>query len=108
MMPDPIQGVNATGALGVESTGQTGTTQAAVRTTPSPTDTVIDSADVSRVEALLATITSAANTVPPVDQTRVAELQQAINSGRYQSNPQQIAKMLMEIEQLLASKGKIG
>jgi negative regulator of flagellin synthesis FlgM len=106
-MPDPIQGVNATDALGVASTGQTGTTQAAAHTTPSPANTV-DSADVSRVEALLATITSAANTVPPVNQTRVAELQQAINSGTYQSNPQQIAKMIMEIEQLLASKGKIG
>jgi flagellar biosynthesis anti-sigma factor FlgM len=107
-MPDPIQGVNATDALGVASTGQTGSTQASVSTAPSPADTVIDSADVSRVEALLATITSAANTVPPVNQTRVAELQQAINSGTYQANPQQIAKMIMEIEQLLASKGKIG
>jgi negative regulator of flagellin synthesis FlgM len=107
-MPDPIQGVNATDALGVASTGQTGTTQAAASTTPSPASTQSDSADVARVEALLATITSAANTVPPVDQTRVAELQQAINSGTFQANPQQIAKVIMEIEQLLASKGKIG
>ena len=53
----------------------------------------------------LATITRAANAVPPIDQTRVAELQQAINSGTYQANPQQIAKMLMEIEALLASRG---
>ena len=107
-MPDPIQGVNATDALGVASAGQTGTPQAAAPTTPSPSDTVIDSADVSRVEALLATITSAANTVPPVNQTRVAELQHAINSGTFQANPEYIAKMIMEIEQLLASKGKIG
>jgi len=107
-MPDPIQGVNATDALGVTSTGQTGSTQAAVPTTPSPADTAIDSADVSRVEALLATITQAAHTVPPVDPTRVAELQQAINSGTFQANPQQIAKMIMQIEQLLASKGKTG
>jgi negative regulator of flagellin synthesis FlgM len=107
-MPDPIQGVNATDALGVASTGQTGTTQAAAPTTPSPASTQSDSADVARVEALLATITSAANTVPPVDQTRVAELQQAINSGTFQANPQQVAKVIIEIEQLLASKGKIG
>jgi flagellar biosynthesis anti-sigma factor FlgM len=107
-MPDPIQGVNATGALGVASTGQTETSQAAVRTTPSPAETVIDSADVSRVEALLATITAAAHTVPPVDPARIAEIQQAINSGTFQANPQEIAKMLMEIEQLLASKEKIG
>jgi flagellar biosynthesis anti-sigma factor FlgM len=104
-MPDPIQGVNATDPLGVVSNGQTGSTQAAVRTTPPP---AIDSADVSRVEALLATITVAANTVPPVDPTRVAELQQAINSSTFQADPQQIAKMMMEIEELLASKGKTG
>ena len=108
MMPDPIQGVNATGAIGVASTEQTGTTQAGVRTAPSPAGTVIDSADVSRVEALLAKITAAAHTVPPVDPTRVAEIRQAINSGTFQANPQQIAKMIMEIEQLLTSKGKIG
>jgi flagellar biosynthesis anti-sigma factor FlgM len=108
MMPDPIQGVNATDAVGIASTGQTGSSQAAARATPSPTETAIDSADVSRVEALLATITVAANTVPPVDPTRVAELQQAINSGRFQANPQQIAKMIIEIEELLASRGKIG
>jgi flagellar biosynthesis anti-sigma factor FlgM len=107
-MPDPIQGVNATDPLGVVSNGQTGSTQAAVRTTPSATDTAIDSADVSRVEALLATITVAANTVPPVDPTRVAELQQAVNSSTFQADPQQIAKMMMEIEELLASKGKTG
>jgi flagellar biosynthesis anti-sigma factor FlgM len=108
MMPNPVQGVNATDALGVASTGQAGSTQAAGRTTPSPANTQSDSADVARVEALLATITSAANTVPPVNQIWVAELQQAINSGTYQANPQQIAKMIMEIEQLLASKEKIG
>jgi negative regulator of flagellin synthesis FlgM len=108
MMPDPIQGVNATDALGVASTSQTGKAQAALSTTPPPVGTVIDSADVSRVEALLATITAAAHTVPPVDPTRVAEVQQAINSGTFRANPQQIAKTLMEIEQLLASKGKIG
>jgi flagellar biosynthesis anti-sigma factor FlgM len=107
-MPDPIQGVKATGALGVASTGQTGSTQAALRTSPSSAGIAVDSADVSRVEALLATITVAANSVPPVDPTRVAELQQAINSSTFQADPQQIAKMMMEIEQLLASKGKIG
>ena len=107
-MPDPIQRMNPTDALGVASTGQTGSTQAAVSTTPSSTGIAVDSADVSRVEALLATITVAANAVPPVDPTRVAELQQAINSGAFQANPQQIAKTMMEIEELLASKGKIG
>jgi flagellar biosynthesis anti-sigma factor FlgM len=107
-MPDPIQGVNPTDALGVASTGQTGSTQTAASTSPSSTGIAVDSADVSRLEALLETITAAANSVPPVDPTRVAKLQQAINSGNFQANPQQIAKMMMEIEELLASKGKIG
>jgi flagellar biosynthesis anti-sigma factor FlgM len=107
-MPDPIQGVNAADAIGIASSGQTGASQAAVRVAPSPTEIPVDSADVSRVEALLATITVAANAVPPADPTRVTELQQAINSGTFQANPQQIAKMLMEIEELLASKGAIG
>jgi len=107
-MPDPIQGVNATDPLGVASTGQAGSTQAPVRTAQPPAQPGVDSADVARVEALLATITKAADAVPPVDQTRVAQLQQAINSGSYQVNPQQVAKMIMEIEDLLASGGKVG
>ena len=107
-MPDPIRGVNPTDALGVASTGQAGSPRAAGSTTTSRADAAVDSADVSRLEALLATITQAANTVPPVNQTRVAELQQAINSGTYQENPHQIAKMIWEIEELLASKGNIG
>jgi negative regulator of flagellin synthesis FlgM len=107
-MPDPIQGVNATDPLGVAPTGQAGSTQAPARTAQSPAQPGVDSADVARVEALLATITKAADAVPPVDQTRVAQLQQAINSGTYQVNPQQVAKMIMEIEDLLASGGKVG
>jgi negative regulator of flagellin synthesis FlgM len=107
-MPDPIHGVNATDALGVASTGQAGSAQVTVRTEQSGAATQVDSADVARAQALLATIATAADTVPPVNQTRVAELRQAINSGTYQSNPQQIAKMIMEIEDLLASKGNIG
>ena len=107
-MPDPIRGVNATDPLGVASTGQAGSTQAPARTAQSSTQPGVDSADVARVEALLATITKAADAVPPVDQTRVAQLQHAINSGTYQVNPQQIARMITEIEDLLASGGKVG
>lgn len=107
-MPDPIRGVNATDALGIASAGQAGPAQPASSTAQSRTDTAVDSADVATVQALLETITKAADAVPPVDQTRVAELQQTINSGNYQANPEQIAKMLMEIEDLLASNGKTG
>jgi negative regulator of flagellin synthesis FlgM len=67
----------------------------------------VDSADVARAEALLATITQAAAAVPPMDPTRVAELKQAVNSGIYEANPQQIAEKMIEIEALLAAKSQV-
>ena len=106
-MPDPIRSINATDAPGVASAGSVGPGQSGNSATQPPTNAPVDSADVATVEALLATITKAANAVPPVDQTRVAQLQQAINSGTYQANPERIAKMIMEIEELLAPHGKI-
>ena len=107
-MTDPVRGVNATDPLGVASTAQAAPVQPADGTPRSQTAPGVDSADVATVEALLATITKAADAVPPVDQTRVAELQQLINSGAYKANPQQIAKMITDIENLLAPSGKIG
>jgi|SRR5271166_5218692 len=107
-MTDPIRGVNAPDALGIPSTGQAVSAPSNTGTQQSSASTGVDSADVARVEALLETITQAANTVPPVDPTRVAELQHAVNSGVYQANPQQIARMIMEIEDLLASRGRTG
>ena len=104
-MADPIGSVRGTDPLGAASTVQGEPAQSASSRPQQPPGAQSDTADVASVEALLATITRAANAVPPIDQTRVAELQQAINSGTYQANPQQIAKMLMEIEALLASKG---
>jgi negative regulator of flagellin synthesis FlgM len=106
-MPDPIHGVNTADPVGVASTGQAGSPQPAVSTTPSPAGTSVDSADVARAEALLAAIKHAADAVPAFNQARVAELQQAINSGIYPPNPQQIAQKIVEIEALLGSKGKI-
>ena len=106
-MPDPIQGVNATDALGVSPAGNNEVAAAPVRTDGPGAQTPVDSADVARAQALLATITEAANMVPPANLTRVAELRQAIESGTYQANPQQIAKMIMQIEELLAM-GRVG
>ena len=107
-MPDPIRGINATDTLGVAAAGTAAPTQSTDSTTQPPPDAPVDSADVATVEALLATIAKAADEVPPFDQTRVAELQQAINSGTYQVDPERIAKMMIEIENLLAAHGKIG
>ena len=104
-MADPIGSVRGTDPLGAASTVQGEPAQSAGSRLQRTAGVQSDTADVTSVEALLATITKAANAVPPIDQARVAELQQAINSGTYQANPQQTAKMLMEIEELLAFKG---
>ena len=65
-MPDPIHGVNTTDPVGVASTGQPGTAQAAVSTVPPPAGTGVDSADVAKAEALLAAIKKAADAVPAI------------------------------------------
>ena len=104
-MADPIGSVRGTDPLGGTSTVQGEPAPSASSRLQRPASVQFDTADVTSVEALLATITKAANAVPPIDQTRVAQLQQAINSGTYQANPQQTAKMLMKIEELLAAKG---
>lgn len=106
-MPDPIQGVNATAALSVASPGEAGSSQAGSRAEPAGAAAPVDSADVTRAEALLATILQAGAAIPPVDEARVAELQQAISSGAYEANPQQIAQKIMEIEYLLGAKGMV-
>jgi flagellar biosynthesis anti-sigma factor FlgM len=107
-MPDPIQGVNPTDALGVTSTPRAAPSQPAIPPERSVAGNHADSADVAKAEALIATINEAANMVPPANLTRIAELRQAIESGTYQVNPQQIAKIIMDIEGLLAAKGSAG
>jgi flagellar biosynthesis anti-sigma factor FlgM len=107
-MPDPIHGVNATNAVGVASTGQAGSASAPIPPRSSGASNQADSADVARAQALIATITEAANMVPPANLTRIAELRQAIELGTYQANAPQIAKMIMQIEDLLMGKEKAG
>lgn len=104
-MPDPIQGVNAGQPLDVAQPGQTGSSATSAAATAARGAGAVDSADVARAEALLASILDTAKTVPDIDQTRVAELRRAVQSGEYQVNPQQIAERIMEIEQLLATRG---
>jgi negative regulator of flagellin synthesis FlgM len=105
-MPDPIQGINATQSLDVAQTGQPGSAAPTTGEAPARGAGLVDSADVARAEALLAAILNTAKGVPAIDQARVTELQNAIQSGAYQVNPQQIAEKIIEIEQLLATKGQ--
>src|ERR1700720_2473564 len=120
-MPDPIQGVNTTGAVRpATSTGpvapakpadQTGSAAPADAAAAAPSAGAaaakVDLADVGQTEALLNTILQAASGVSGIDQAKVAELQQAIATGAYQADPQMVAKKFMELESLLAAAGAV-
>jgi negative regulator of flagellin synthesis FlgM len=104
-MPNPIQGVNPAGPLEIAQTGQAGTSSGTTPANRPPVSGSLDSADVARAEALLATIAQAAATVPAIDEAQVASLRAAIQSGTYQADPQQIAEKIMELEALLVPQG---
>jgi negative regulator of flagellin synthesis FlgM len=114
-MPDPIRGVDTpnpvTPTTTPTTTGATGSTQstdnAANATGASTSVAPTDLADVAQTEALLQNILQAASNTPGVDQSKVAELQQAIASGSYQANPQSIAQKLVELEGQLGTAGQL-
>jgi negative regulator of flagellin synthesis FlgM len=102
-MPDPIRGVNPAGPIEVSQTGQAGAAPTIpAANAPPPIGGKADSVDIARAQALLAAIAAAAGSVPSVDQARVAELRQALQSGTYQVQPARVAEKLVEIEALLA------
>ena len=101
-MPDPIHGTSPIDLPGIASAGQPKAPAPAATNAPGAAVAPVDSADLSRAEAVLTTISQASAAVPSIDRTRVAELQQALNSGTYQANPSLIAEKIMEIEALLS------
>ena len=115
-MPDPIRGVDTPNPIAPTTapttTGATGSTQStdnvantAGASTPAPAAT--DLADVAQTETLLQNIVQAASNTPGIDQSKVAELQQAIASGSYQVNPDSIAQKLVELEGQLGTAGQL-
>ena len=110
-MPDPIRGVTTPNPITPAATGATGSAPAAdaanVAGTPSAASSGADLADVGQTEALLQTIIAAASNTPGIDQAKVSELQQAIASGAYQTNPQSIAQKIVELEALLGTAGEV-
>jgi negative regulator of flagellin synthesis FlgM len=104
-MPDPIQGVNPAGPIEIAQTGLAGGSSGTAPASQPTISASIDSADVARAEALLSTIAATASNVSGIDEARVAALQQAIQSGAYQANPQQIAQKILELEALLTPPG---
>jgi flagellar biosynthesis anti-sigma factor FlgM len=107
-MANPIRGVDPTDVSGIASTGGPGAQPAATPKPETSTAAPVDSADLSRAQALLTTISQTAATIPSVDRTLVGQLQEALNSGSYQANPQLIAEKIMEIESLLSSDNNPG
>lgn len=108
-MADPIQGVTPAVSVEVAQTGQAGASTTSSGAAPlsvsggaTPT---VDSADVARAEALLATISATSADVPEIDEARVSELQQAIGAGTYQINPEQIAQKIVQLEAMLIPQG---
>ncbi len=101
-MPDPIHGTSPIDLPGVASAGQPKAPAPAATNAPGAAVAPVNSADLSRAEAVLTTISQASAAVPSIDRTRVAQLQQALNSGTYQANPSLIAEKIMEIEALLS------
>jgi negative regulator of flagellin synthesis FlgM len=107
-MPDAIRGVNTSDPVAATSTAQTGASNSTSSASPAASGSPgADLADVTQTEALLQSIVQAANNVPGIDQTKIAELQQAITSGTYQANPQSIAQKLVELDGQLDTAGQV-
>ena len=106
-MADPVRGVNPIDVSGV-APATSRDRRRRVQSEQQGTVIPVDTADLTRAEALLSAISQASASVPSVNQSRVAELQQALNSGTYQANPQLIAEKIMEIEGLLSSRASRG
>jgi flagellar biosynthesis anti-sigma factor FlgM len=108
-MSDPINSINTTGPVTPATPG--GTTAATSNATAvipeAGSAPAADVADVGQTEALLQSIVQAANNVPGIDQSKVADLQKAIAAGAYQANPQSIVQKIVELETLLGTAGVV-
>jgi negative regulator of flagellin synthesis FlgM len=105
-MAESIRGVGTTNPISPATAGQAGSARSTDAAAPAAsTSAGADLANVAQTEALLQTIVEAANNVPGIDQAKIAELQQAIASGAYRSNPKAIAAKMAELEDLLAAAG---
>ncbi len=101
-MPDPIRSVISAGPIEVPQAEQPRSSSGADTPPQSSRLPPTDSADISRTEALLATISAVAADVPTIDAARVAELQRAIQAGTYRIDARQIAEKIVGVEKLLS------
>lgn len=64
-----------------------------------------DSVQITPYARLLTSLSQAVQNTPEVDAARVSRLQQAIESGQYQVDPEQTAARLLRLEQDLGGTG---
>jgi negative regulator of flagellin synthesis FlgM len=64
-----------------------------------------DSVQITPYARLLTSLSQAVQNTPEVDAARVSRLQQAIESGQYQVDPEQTATRLLRLEQDLGGTG---
>jgi negative regulator of flagellin synthesis FlgM len=64
-----------------------------------------DSVQITPYARLLTSLSQAIQAAPEIDAARVSRLQQAIESGHYQVDPQQTAARLLRLEQDLGDTG---
>ncbi|HUI35542.1 MAG TPA: flagellar biosynthesis anti-sigma factor FlgM [Stellaceae bacterium] len=107
-MPDPVNNVSTANPI-TPAVGEAGTANSASAAAPQTAVSVpgADLVDVAQTEALLQSIIQAANAVPGIDPSKVAELKQAVASGTYQANPQALAQKIVELEALLVTAGRV-
>lgn len=102
-MTDAIRGIASAGeSPGINPSG-TAKAGGPVGDSPSSGPAAVDSADVGQTQSLLQTIGATADSVPVVNQGRVAEIRASIANGTYQIDPQQIAKQLISSDQALGA-----
>ena len=97
-MADPISGVNRGNAIGPVSATQTGSSSPVGRADTVGAGTPKDSANVSNTASLLEVMAQAGASAPAVDEAKIQALHDAIASGSFQPDPQQVAQKMVEME----------
>ena len=102
-MTNPIHGVSGTSETSAINPSGGAKSGPASSASPGPgTSIAADSANVTQTQTLLETINSVVSALPTVDPNQVSALQQAIATGSYKIDPNNLAKQLIDTEKLLA------
>jgi flagellar biosynthesis anti-sigma factor FlgM len=103
-MADPISGVNRGNSIVPTGATQTGSSTTVGRVDSVEAGTPKDSANVSNTAGLLEVMAQAGTNASAVDETKVQALHDAIASGSFRPDPQQVAQKMVEWEAQLAGR----